>query len=170
MQYRKISQTYLAKAMDIPFSTLNGYINGNREPSLDIVKDLSKHLNCTLDYLLDIPAIPPYNPVAYMKDKESIIELIAIDLSINLTILKGWLNDQVFFSEEELKAISQLTDIPFSVLIKSNPYIYLDNTFGNFILGLPDLNDNQITLLQKGVEFEIAKRKYNDIKPTKRES
>lgn len=167
MQYRKMSQTYLAQAMHIPFSTLNGYINGNREPSLEIVKDLSECLNCTLDYLLDVPAIPPYNPVAYMENKDSIIELISIDLSIDLLILKGWLNGQVFFGEEELKAISKLTSIPFSILIKSNPYIYLDNTFDNFILGLSELDDKQLHFLELSVNYEIAKRRYNTDKPKK---
>lgn len=48
-----ISQRALAKSLEIPASTLNGYINGYREPNLQTIRNISTVLNVSTDELLD---------------------------------------------------------------------------------------------------------------------
>lgn len=50
---RCISQRALAKSLEIPASTLNGYIKGYREPNLQTIRRIATVLNVSTDELLD---------------------------------------------------------------------------------------------------------------------
>ena len=50
---RGISQRALAKSLEIPASTLNGYINGYREPNLQTIRRIATVLSISTDELLD---------------------------------------------------------------------------------------------------------------------
>lgn len=52
------TQTELAKALDIPISTVNGWITKERTPDVQYLEKICKFLNCDLYWLLDIKNIP----------------------------------------------------------------------------------------------------------------
>lgn len=47
-----MTQTELAKKLDISLSTLNGYITGYREPDVHMLSLLARELGTTTDYLI----------------------------------------------------------------------------------------------------------------------
>ena len=49
---RNISQKQLANDINIAPSTLNGYIQGNREPDIAMLYKISMYFNVTIDYLI----------------------------------------------------------------------------------------------------------------------
>lgn len=58
LEENAITQTELAKRLDISVSTLNGYITGYREPDIQMLSLLARELGTTTDYLIngDTPA------------------------------------------------------------------------------------------------------------------
>ena len=52
LKERHMTQTQLAKKLDISASTLNGYITGYREPDMQMLSLLAKELDTTTDYLI----------------------------------------------------------------------------------------------------------------------
>ena len=53
---REITQKKLALDLQIPASTLGGYVQGTSEPDFDTLKLIARYFNVSSDYLLDIPA------------------------------------------------------------------------------------------------------------------
>lgn len=52
LKLNKISQRDLAKHLNVTPSTLNGWVNGTRQPDFDMVKKIAIYLNVTTDFLL----------------------------------------------------------------------------------------------------------------------
>ena len=50
---QKITQKQLAQDLNIPVTTLNGYIRDFREPDVAMLKSIATYFNVTIDYLLD---------------------------------------------------------------------------------------------------------------------
>lgn len=55
IEEREITQKNLANDLQIPTSTLGGYVQGTSEPDFGILKMLAQYFNVSADYLLDIP-------------------------------------------------------------------------------------------------------------------
>lgn len=53
LEKQGITQTELAKRLDISVSTLNGYVNDYREPDIQTLSQLARELQTTTDYLID---------------------------------------------------------------------------------------------------------------------
>lgn len=51
---REITQKKLALDLQIPASTLGGYVQGTSEPDFEILKMFARYFNVSSDYLLDI--------------------------------------------------------------------------------------------------------------------
>ena len=51
---REITQKKLALDLQIPASTLGGYVQGTSEPDFDTLKKFARYFNVSSDYLLDI--------------------------------------------------------------------------------------------------------------------
>ena len=51
---REITQKKLAQDLQIPASTLGGYVQGTSEPDFDTLKIFAHYFNVSSDYLLDI--------------------------------------------------------------------------------------------------------------------
>lgn len=51
---REITQKKLAQDLQIPASTLGGYVQGTSEPDFDTLKIFARYFNVSSDYLLDI--------------------------------------------------------------------------------------------------------------------
>lgn len=51
-ELREMSQKEMAKKLDIAATTYRNYENTNREPNYDILVNISKVLNVSVDYLL----------------------------------------------------------------------------------------------------------------------
>lgn len=47
-----LKQKEMAKELNIPANTYNGYETGKRTPNLEVANSIAKHLNISLDYLL----------------------------------------------------------------------------------------------------------------------
>lgn len=52
---REITQKSMANDLEIPVSTLGGYVQGTSEPDFDTLKTLALYFNVSADYLLGIP-------------------------------------------------------------------------------------------------------------------
>lgn len=51
----ELTQKELAKALEIPASTLGGYVQGTSEPDFSTLKMFVHYFDVSADYLLDIP-------------------------------------------------------------------------------------------------------------------
>lgn len=49
-----LSRLQLSKLIGISFETLNGYFNKNFYPELSVAIKITKHFNCSLDYLMGL--------------------------------------------------------------------------------------------------------------------
>lgn len=64
MEIKNVTQKELAEILNISPSTLNGYINTNRQPDFDTVVNIASALDVTTDYLLSHNAAPQPNLVS----------------------------------------------------------------------------------------------------------
>lgn len=53
LEERQLTQKQLAKELQIPASTLGGYVQGTSEPDFDTLKLIADYFKVTTDYLLD---------------------------------------------------------------------------------------------------------------------
>lgn len=53
LEEKNLSQKQFAAMLEIPYTTLNGYINNKREPDFKTLLDISKALQVPVDYLLE---------------------------------------------------------------------------------------------------------------------
>lgn len=49
----KMSQTELAKKLNLSQRTISSYETGTNEPDIQTLKIIAKYFNCSIDYLLD---------------------------------------------------------------------------------------------------------------------
>lgn len=68
---RKLSQSQLAKELNISASTLGMYEQGRRMPSLDILIKLSAYFHVSLDYLITGSEFPNSTLQAKMRSPET---------------------------------------------------------------------------------------------------
>lgn len=54
MKENKISQSMLAKVLNVKQQTISRYIKGEREPDIDIIIAIAKYFEVTADYLLGL--------------------------------------------------------------------------------------------------------------------
>lgn len=52
LQNKRITQKQLAEQLNISYSTLNGYVNNNREPDYSTIIDIAKFFDVSVDYLV----------------------------------------------------------------------------------------------------------------------
>ena len=55
IEEREITQKSLASALQIPASTLGGYVQGTSEPDFETLRMFARYFNVSADYLLDMP-------------------------------------------------------------------------------------------------------------------
>ena len=68
-----ITQTALAKRLEIPISTLNGYMRERNKIPLDVIRKIAVELNVTTDYLFDL-AKSPERPLSLNNTERKLIE------------------------------------------------------------------------------------------------
>ena len=54
LEKRKMSQSELARQIHVVHQVVNGYCNGNKQPSLDSLREICKVLDVSADYLLGL--------------------------------------------------------------------------------------------------------------------
>ena len=64
LEIKDIKQKDFATAINISASTLNGYINSDRQPDFELVKKIASVLGVTTDYLLDYNHTPTPEPIS----------------------------------------------------------------------------------------------------------
>ena len=70
---KDITQTRLAEQLNIPLSTLNGYMTGRRAFPLEILRDIAVVLQVTMDYLLGISSSAE-QPMELKHSEEELIK------------------------------------------------------------------------------------------------
>lgn len=70
-----IKQKMLAKRLDIPLSTFNGYMTGRHQFPLDVVKKIAEELEITTDYMLGLTK-EPYRPIFLTKAEQNTIKAL----------------------------------------------------------------------------------------------
>jgi transcriptional regulator with XRE-family HTH domain len=69
---RKLTQAQLAKALKVSLTTYQNWENGITEPRFEKLKELSKYLNVSTDYLLDLQPKSPFSYDEKIKIKNVI--------------------------------------------------------------------------------------------------
>ena len=69
---RDMKQRTLADKLDIPYSTLSGYMTGSNRFPLDVIVKIAQELNVTADYLLGL-ADDPERPVKLSQSEQRMI-------------------------------------------------------------------------------------------------
>lgn len=75
-----VTQTELAKKLDISTSTLNGYITGYREPDAQMLSMLARALGTTIDFLINGESGP-----AGEEQYRATVKVIAHNEGVQLT-------------------------------------------------------------------------------------
>lgn len=57
IEEQNITQKQLANELQIPVSTLGGYVQGTSEPDFQTLKIIATYFHVTTDYLLDLPCV-----------------------------------------------------------------------------------------------------------------
>jgi transcriptional regulator with XRE-family HTH domain len=70
---RDIKQVALAKKLDIPLSTLNGYMTERNQFPPDIIRKIAEELEISTDYLLGIVKNPA-RPLALSRKEQRMVE------------------------------------------------------------------------------------------------
>lgn len=70
---KDITQKELARRLDIPISTLNGYMTGKHQFPPEVIKAVAETLNVTADYLLEI-ARDPLRPMSLSCMERTLVE------------------------------------------------------------------------------------------------
>lgn len=69
---RDMKQRTLADKLDIPYSTLSGYMTGSNRFPLDIIVKIAQELNVTSDYLLSL-VDEPERPLKLSQSEQRMI-------------------------------------------------------------------------------------------------
>lgn len=78
LEMKDIKQKDFAAILNISKSTLNGYINTERQPDFELVKQMASILDVTTDYLLDYNHTPQPQPVS-VKELAMLTKLRNLD-------------------------------------------------------------------------------------------
>ena len=70
---RDMTQKTLSELLDIPLSTLNGYMTGRHQFPPEVIQKIACVLDVTSDYLLELSK-NPNQPIALTKTEQSLIE------------------------------------------------------------------------------------------------
>ena len=73
IEEKDVTQREVAEQLHIALSTLNGYVNGYREPDFITLASLSKYFEVSTDYLLGLSDIP--NSTINISDRKEQILL-----------------------------------------------------------------------------------------------
>ena len=85
LEIKDIRHKDFARVLNISYSTLNGYLNTDRQPDFELVKKIASVLDVTTDYLLDYNHTPTAEPISvrelalikslreFPKEKQNII-------------------------------------------------------------------------------------------------
>lgn len=89
---KEMTQKEFAAMLNIAPSTLNGYIKDNRQPDIDLIKDIAGALNVSTDYLLEFKGVAELSPkelllVSKLRELDSSQREIICDL-VNITLKK----------------------------------------------------------------------------------
>ena len=70
-----ITQRYLAQALNISTTTLNGYIQNRRQPDANTVIRLASYFNTTTDYIYGLTALRESTESPYNADERHLINI-----------------------------------------------------------------------------------------------
>jgi len=70
---RDITQAALAQRLDIPYTTLNGYLNRHNRVPLDVIHDIAAELDISTDYLFEFTK-DPERPPALSRTERRLVE------------------------------------------------------------------------------------------------
>lgn len=70
---RDITQKALSQRLNIPYSTLNGYLKRYNRVPLDVIHDIAVELDITTDYLFELSKTPE-RPCALNRTEQRLVE------------------------------------------------------------------------------------------------
>lgn len=153
MQYRGYTQTALAKKLNMSLTTLNSYTTGARNPSSETYNLLCSALDCSTEYLYNLPFSTPKTIAPYIR---KYMDDISKQTSIHPQIINGWLNNQVNITDDDVNKI--LSAVPVEI-------IEGDGSFRSAVIinkitqWLPLLTRDELNELNNYLQFIISKRK-----------
>ena len=100
MEDFNMTQIELANKIGTTNVTISRYINGERCPRIEIVAEIAKVFNVSVDYLLGLP----YNKNSKFRENESIIELY------NIVNHLGFLDSTHKLSKKQITLIKKLLE------------------------------------------------------------
>lgn len=108
MDVRGVNQKWLSIESNTPEATISRYVNGAHKPNIDIIVDIAKALNVSVDYLL---GIAPYSDISRETDPEINILISGYCKAgdRDRKLIWGLLED--YITPEEKSCISYLSSI-----------------------------------------------------------
>ena len=108
MNMRGVNQKWLSVESNTPEATISRYVNGVHKPNIDIVVDIAKALNVSVDYLL---GLTPLSDILQKTDPEINILISGYCKAgeRDRKLIWGLLED--YISPEEKSCISYLNSI-----------------------------------------------------------
>lgn len=77
---KEITQSELAEALCVSRSCISNYEKGQREPDLDIIRQVAQYFHVSTDYLLGHPEEEP-------REKDCVLDLSVLGLEEKLQVL-----------------------------------------------------------------------------------
>jgi transcriptional regulator with XRE-family HTH domain len=106
---KKLTQQELANKVNVNRVTYTNWENGKREPELDKVVEIAKELDCTVDYLLGLSDINPFqllqDPTELEKMSEEEILNIRDMLFQNIAFITAIAKAKFGHTDAEMKEI-----------------------------------------------------------------
>lgn len=109
---KKLTQQELADRLNVNRVTYTNWENGKREPELDKVVEIATELNCTVDYLLGLSDI---NPFQVLQESEKLRNMNKDEI----TKLQEMLLQNVAFIAEIAKVKFGHTDDEMKVMLST---------------------------------------------------
>jgi transcriptional regulator with XRE-family HTH domain len=73
---KNISQTDLAKALNMKQTTISSYEKGKTQPPIEVLIDIANHFNVSLDYLLERQYENKIDLASLSETKQNIIKMV----------------------------------------------------------------------------------------------
>jgi len=115
MENANMTQVELANKIGTTNVTISRYINGERNPRIEIITEIARAFNVSLDYLVGLPSTKNRRFI----ENESMIELYKIVSHL------GFLNNEHKLSTEQILLIKRLLEAnkDFVIALKRNSHI-----------------------------------------------
>ncbi len=107
MNMRGINQKWLSIESNTPEATISRYVNGVHKPNIDIIVDIAKALNVSVDYLL---GLTPFSDILQKTDPELNFLISCYNKASERDRKILWRLLEDYLSPEEKDGISYFSD------------------------------------------------------------